>query len=358
MKILYYFLPFLAIPAVLLLMSYHTGSPGGKSGSPGDSGNTCTNCHSGTANSITGWITTNVPPSGFAGGQTYTFTATGTHAGVALFGFELTVENAQGQKVGTLQITDPTRTQLTNANHAVTHTDGGITPTGNSNTWSMNWVAPGNVSGQVGIYAAFNAANGNGNNSGDVIYKSSIFISPAPPPAPLLISIVPDIATQGDAVLTTITAENTRFTQESPAVELSFSGDPLETIATSDVTVISDFVVEATFSIPASASAGSWDVHVDELTIEDGFTVELLSGIGTGAMELARIYPNPASRQFFMENSHGAELSILNSKGEILQRSVIGSDKQAIDISQLSTGIYFLRLQAGSMIRTEKLLVK
>lgn len=271
MKRLYFLLPVLAVPIVLLLMSYHTGSPGGRTGSPGDNGNTCTGCHTGTANTTFGWITTNVPTSGFVGGQTYTITATGTHTGVVLFGFELTVEDAQGNKVGTLQLTDPVRTKFTNGGDAVTHTEDGITPTGNTNSWSMNWVAPTGVSGNIGIYAAFNAANGNGNNSGDVIYKSSIFISPYTPP-PALTSINPDEADQGESFQATIIGSNTNFTG-SPSVSLRYSQNPAEIINASSVTVVSGTQLLAQFSIPMSASLGLWDLHVNALQLEDAFTV-------------------------------------------------------------------------------------
>lgn len=449
MKKFLLFFPALFVPVVLLLMANSSGSPGGRTGSPGDNGNTCTGCHTGTANTVSGWITTNVPPSGFVAGQTYTITATGTHSGVVKFGFELTVEDNTGAKVGTLVITDPSRTKLVNANKAVTHTSGGTTPVGNSSTWSMNWVAPASVSGEVGIYAAFNAANGNGNNSGDVIYKTSIFISPAPPPAPTLVSIVPntaeqgqtlnttitgsnttwtgspsvslryslnplqvinatsvtvtsqtvlqaafdipfnaspglwdlyvgtlslqdaftvvelipslvsivpDMATQGETVTSTIQAENTWFTLQAPEIMLSFSGNPGETIEASQINVISNLTLEATFTIPVSATAGSWDVHVDDMVLEDGFTVELLSGIASANLSMTRIYPNPASHHFYVENFTG-RLSVLNSKGELMTDALITSDKQAIDVSNLSKGVYFVRLEQEGASKTLKLLI-
>lgn len=161
---------------MVLLVSnvlYHTGSPGAKSGSPGDGLATCTGCHGGTAQTVAGWITTNIPASGYVAGQTYTITATATHTGAALFGFELTAENSANAKRGTFIITNATETQLTNANKAVTHTTNGTNPSGNSRTWTMNWTAPAAGTGTITFYAAFNAANGNGASTGDVIYKSS-----------------------------------------------------------------------------------------------------------------------------------------------------------------------------------------
>ena len=153
------------------------GSPGGKSGSPGDNNNTCTQCHGGTASSQEGWLTSNIPASGYVPGETYTITATGTHSGVVRFGFEATAEDGNNAKTGNFAITNSTETKLTNSSSAVTHKSSGTTPNGNSKSWSFDWTAPEAGTGEVGFYAAFNAANGNGSTSGDVIYKTTMFAS-------------------------------------------------------------------------------------------------------------------------------------------------------------------------------------
>lgn len=179
MKRLYSLMPLLLLPLVFLFMGYHTGSPGGRTGSPGDNGNNCTACHTGTpAQNATDWITTDIPANGYIGGETYTITATGTHEGVGRFGFELTAEDQEGNKVGDFIITNTTENKLINNGHAVTHTADGITPTGNSKTWQFDWTAPEDVPGNVTFYAAFNAANGNGSNTGDIIYLTDATVSP------------------------------------------------------------------------------------------------------------------------------------------------------------------------------------
>ncbi|HSG68576.1 MAG TPA: choice-of-anchor V domain-containing protein [Bacteroidales bacterium] len=173
----------LSIPIIALafmLMSYSTGSPGGKSGSPGDAGATCTQCHIGTPNPVSDWISTDIPMTGYIPGNTYTLTLTGTHSGVGKFGFEVTAENTTGGKVGTFALADPTQTKFTNNNKAVTHTSSGNTPSGDSKTWTVDWTAPEAGTGAVTFYAAFNAANGNGNNSGDIIYTSNHSVTENP----------------------------------------------------------------------------------------------------------------------------------------------------------------------------------
>lgn len=179
MRKFYPWLLLLALPIYFIFQANNSGSPGGRTGSIGDGGQTCTGCHSGTAQLVTGWITTNIPTTGYTPGQTYTITVTGTHTGVVKFGFELTAENATGTKVGTFVITNSTQTKLVNQNKAVTHTAAGTTPSGNTKSWSVNWTAPNPGVGPVTFYAALNAANGNGTTSGDVIYRTLTTVNQA-----------------------------------------------------------------------------------------------------------------------------------------------------------------------------------
>jgi len=153
------------------------GSPGAKTGSPGDEGNTCTQCHGGTASLQEEWLVSNIPATGYVPGETYTITATGTHTGVSRFGFETTAEDSNNDKTGTFIITNETENKLTNNNSSVTHKSAGTTPNGDSRSWSFDWTAPDAGTGEVTLYAAFNAANGNGGTSGDVIYKTTMSAS-------------------------------------------------------------------------------------------------------------------------------------------------------------------------------------
>lgn len=168
-----YFGILLAIFTITLL-SWNSGTPGGKTGSPIDV-NTCTQCHGGTASQQDGWITSNIPATGYMPGETYTITATGTHTGASKFGFEITSENNDA-KVGTFIVTDGTTTKLDNVDKAITHTSSNAATDG-SKTWSFEWTAPATGTGDVTFYGAFNAADGNGGTSGDVIYTSELAVS-------------------------------------------------------------------------------------------------------------------------------------------------------------------------------------
>ena len=56
----------------------------------------------------------------------------------------------------------------------VEHTTDGIIPTQfGSKSWTFTWTAPNPTAGRVDFYAAGNAANGDGTNSGDYIYTAT-----------------------------------------------------------------------------------------------------------------------------------------------------------------------------------------
>jgi len=175
MKNYFYFLVAIAGMIVFLTAGIENsgGSQGAYTGSPGDGGNTCTNCHTGTATPQDGWITTNIPVDGYIPGETYTITATGTHSEVDKFGFEVTAEDNLDAKTGTFVITNADENQLANNDQSVTHKAAGTTPNGDMRTWTFDWIAPAMGTGDVTFYGAFNAANGTGSTSGDVIYTSN-----------------------------------------------------------------------------------------------------------------------------------------------------------------------------------------
>ena len=160
------------------------GSPGGKSGSIGDNSQNCTSCHAGTVNSGTGnaLISTNIPSSGYVPGNIYTITMNVNESGVNKFGFELTAEDASGNKEGTFFVTNSTETKFTNTNTAITHKLAGTTGSTDSRSWTMDWEAPLSGVGDITFSASGLAANYPNNNTGDNVYTSSILVSEFIPP--------------------------------------------------------------------------------------------------------------------------------------------------------------------------------
>jgi hypothetical protein len=146
----------LFVAAVLLVVGltsfetlYPTGAPAGYTGSPGDGGNNCTSCHGGSPTTSAGWITSNIPGSGYVAGTTYQITATNSLTGSGKFGFEISPQNASGTLLGTLAA--GTNSQLIGSGKYITHTN--ASPS--ISTWTFNWTAPAAGTGTVTFYGAF-----------------------------------------------------------------------------------------------------------------------------------------------------------------------------------------------------------
>jgi hypothetical protein len=124
-----------------------SGSPGGYTGSPGD-GHNCTACHGGSASTVTGWITSDIPSDGYTPGSTYTITATVSGSGNK--GFEISPQTPAGALLGSL--TPGSGNKLCNSNKAITHT---TKLSSNPAVWTFQWTAPAAGSGTVTFYGAF-----------------------------------------------------------------------------------------------------------------------------------------------------------------------------------------------------------
>lgn len=153
--------------------------PPGRTGAPGES--LCTECHSGQANVGPGSITiaeSNGAP-GYIPDSVYEFGVTVEQASRNKFGFSATVLDANHAPVGTISLvnTNATATQQQGGKNYVSHKNGGTGGMNNAKTWLFKWKAPSSDVGPVTIYAAGVAANANGNESGDNVYKTSMEFS-------------------------------------------------------------------------------------------------------------------------------------------------------------------------------------
>ncbi len=150
----------LLISAIMIVVAmsayesfYPTGAPAGYTGSPGD-GHNCTSCHGGTASTSPGWITSDIPGSGYVPGETYQITATNSLTGDGKkYGFEVSPQNASGTLLGTLAA--GTGSQLVGGGKYVTHSLATLT----TNSWTFSWTAPAAGTGSVTFYGAFARGN-------------------------------------------------------------------------------------------------------------------------------------------------------------------------------------------------------
>ncbi|WP_299672282.1 choice-of-anchor V domain-containing protein [uncultured Polaribacter sp.] len=155
----------LAIPVTaLLLMSNSGGITAGRSGSPGDGGNSCAGCHTGGSVGVSANITTNIPAGGYELNTNYTVSVNATSS--AAGGFQMVAENASNTKVGAF--TAGTGSRTTTDKLRITHSNS------DNNSWSFTWKSPATDAGNIKFYAAAVVANGDGNNgAGDKVALTS-----------------------------------------------------------------------------------------------------------------------------------------------------------------------------------------
>lgn len=153
-----------------------SGAVAGRTGSPGDNFQTCKTCHSGPAAIVkTGWITSDIPTSGYVPGTTYNITATVSLNSGNKFGFEISPQNLTGAQIGTL-VNTGTQTKLVSGTKYITHTSTGTSANNGTKTWNFQWTAPATGTGDFTFYGAVLKANGSG-SSGDTVYTSTLDVT-------------------------------------------------------------------------------------------------------------------------------------------------------------------------------------
>ena len=71
------------------------------------------------------------------------------------------------------------------------------------------------------------------------------------------------------------------------------------------------------------------------------------------------IFPNPASELFFIKNEkESGELKLISTNGKVLLQKTLVNGNNDIDVSNLVSGIYFLKINYGDSFFTEKIFVK
>ena len=166
------------------LFAWSTGPEAYRTGAPGDKG-TCKadGCHdsfpldSGNARfSITG-------PTSFTPGETIKLKVSFNSSSGKLRGFEMTAIDTNDNQIGKFKaIGKTTQVIKPNDHRGLKKEDKGTyiehTRRGNKKkSWKVKWIAPANATGTVTFYAAGNDANGEGTNSGDYIYTTTLEIA-------------------------------------------------------------------------------------------------------------------------------------------------------------------------------------
>jgi len=292
------------VSSAALIFGYASGPLPRYTGAPGDDPKACTSsgCHSDSAlNSGGGNVVVNFPD-----GLTYTpgiqqkLTIVITDSAAKLYGFQMTARLdsnlAQAQAgdftagPGQLVLCENESFKPTKgcpANAPVQFVEHSGTPPFATNTITVTWTPPATDMGGVHIYVAANAANRDGNDTGDHIYTANYALTPkaAGPPKPNITGISPTSAIKGSASqqltitgsgfvsgsvvnfnttkLTTVFVSATSLTATIPANLLTSVGAATITVTNPDAsvsggvafTILSDLAISSVS--PTSVDAGS-----------------------------------------------------------------------------------------------------
>lgn len=101
---------------------------------------------------------------------------------------------------------------------------------------------------------------------------------------------------------------------------------------------------------------------------QNGFSVRCLSDFpvsqmnGNDYQKGMTLYPNPASDFITFESANWqdgkATLKVYNAFGTLIINEIINQSKKTVDVSNLSSGIYFVSFEAGNQTAKQKLVIK
>ena len=170
-------------PKIDLVRASSSGPTSSHTNAPSESN--CTACHTdfplngGAGSMIIAGVPTNYLPN-----QQVPVTVTINDSNAVIFGFQMTAIDSQGKKVGTFSFPaqNPQPLKIVqglvggNQRDYIEHTSSGISPLPmqfGTKSWTFKWTAPNTRAGKVRFYAAGNAANSDGDTSGDYIYATN-----------------------------------------------------------------------------------------------------------------------------------------------------------------------------------------
>ncbi|MCF6213402.1 MAG: T9SS type A sorting domain-containing protein [Flavobacteriaceae bacterium] len=123
-----------------------------------------------------------------------------------------------------------------------------------------------------------------------------------------------------------------------------------------DVGAITFYVASIAGNLNSSGGATTSSNQMAQNTMVIG------SVLATNKLHLLHnMYPNPGSRQVTLQlpsQVNSANVTVFNYLGKSFIQKTINSLHNTIDVSSLSTGIYFVRIQTDSQIGTKKLFVR
>ncbi len=115
------------------------------------------------------------------------------------------------------------------------------------------------------------------------------------------------------------------------------------------------YAAEITVTFTGTSVEDTNDVAFSDTTIT--FTTENGAGL-IANQEYLRVYPNPATEYVNVKCNIGSEIMIIDFSGKLLQQTVSTAAITSLNVQNLSSGIYFIKIKNNSGIKQKKLIIR
>ncbi len=99
--------------------------------------------------------------------------------------------------------------------------------------------------------------------------------------------------------------------------------------------------------------------EIGTIIYPNGINCDMNLSIEKGQLDLA-IYPNPTNDYLTIESESGysLEIEIINSFGQVILKKSVNQPSNAIDVSAISSGIYFVKVEVDGKVGLQKLIIE
>lgn len=140
---------------------------------------------------------------------------------------------------------------------------------------------------------------------------------------------------------------NNNFTS-LPENKIVESTQVFVTDATNDLYNVRTHDLATSYSVPA----------LSVVTLKTTLVDELITSTSNNQSNNISIHPNPANDQFNIEGAKDANYQVLNISGQVMLAGKISVSSTAVDLSQLTSGVYAVRILSEYNTQTIKIIKK
>lgn len=103
--------------------------------------------------------------------------------------------------------------------------------------------------------------------------------------------------------------------------------------------------------------SGTNNSSLAEISFSGCVNPVVITGITDKEMQTGvTVYPNPTSNYIIIDGLNIEEVSVINTKGAVVEKFVHLGDKPKVDLSALTNGIYFLKVKTNNKATTHKII--